>query len=1020
MPPDAQLAGRPVEQHGVRGSRTGVDGAGDVEGCPAAPIPVDRIADPARLAELFETGLLRSGTHPGLDRLTRTAARVLHVPTALVSLVDLDEQVFASQVGLGQPWSSLGRTPLTYSFCKHVVHDDAPLVITDAPRDSRVSGNPAVEDLGVVAYAGFPLRTPDGRVLGSFCVIDTVVREWTTDELALLHDLAGAAESEIALRLANRELLRSSSRMRRVLDTAGDAFVSIDAAGTVTAWNASAERLFGYCAADAIGRPVADLIIPPRLRAAHERGLARVRDGADSGLAGQRLELTAMDRSGREFPVEMAVQMVVEHQRPEFHAFLHDITQRRLAQHQVEHDRTFLQALLDSLDTGVVACDAEGSLTMSNLALRQLHPHVREPVEAATWAETFDLLAPDGHTPLRPDEVPLARAFAGETVEGQHVVVRVPDTRPRRLIANGRSITTGDGRRLGAVVALHDITEQHRAECLREAQLAVARALADATTAGQAAAATVRAVATAFGWTVGQYWHPDPATGTLVQAAAWTAPGADTPHTHPGCGERLAGTVLRTGEEIWVADVSRDPGTAVDCAQHTGVRSAVGLPVRSGEPILGVLLFFTTTVEHPDDELLTMLDGVCAHLGRHIERCRAEQLTHALAAARQDFDRVVGLVNDYVWTVEMMPDGTAVSVYASPDGRGVFGDRLPVDTDMAAALAQLVHPDDALSFAAFHANVSGGRDDEVELRLRGVDGVVRWIWTRAVARREGDRLFVDGISTNITERRHLAEQRERLLAEQAQQVRRLQELDQLKDDLVALVSHELRNPLGAIRGYIEMLRDAPDLDDEHRRFVTAINRHSGHMQRLVDDLLDMARLDAGQLDIDPRPVALARLVREAVQAQQHAADGKQLRVRVDIPGHLPVHADPMRLRQVLDNLLSNAIKYTPPGGAIEIAAHRTPADNEPVNPGTEPVRGPDTVVLRFTDSGIGIPADQYPQLFNRFFRASNAVRRGIKGTGLGLAISKAIIEAHGGTLGAQPASSGTAFTITLPCAAALD
>ena len=171
------------------------------------------------------------------------------------------------------------------------------------------------------------------------------------------------------------------------------------------------------------------------------------------------------------------------------------------------------------------------------------------------------------------------------------------------------------------------------------------------------------------------------------------------------------------------------------------------------------------------------------------------------------------------------------------------------------------------------------------------------------------------------------------------------------------------------------------------------------MQALVDDLRDLARLEAGELPIDPRPVSVSRLVRDVVAVQQPAARAKNVTVTVKVPQHVPVEADPVRLRQVLDNLLSNAIKYTPAAGAVTITARHVDGQ----------------AVLTVADTGIGIPAEQYPRLFDRFFRADNAVRQGIKGTGLGLAITKAIVEAHGGRISAAPgASGGTTITVVLP------
>jgi signal transduction histidine kinase len=318
-------------------------------------------------------------------------------------------------------------------------------------------------------------------------------------------------------------------------------------------------------------------------------------------------------------------------------------------------------------------------------------------------------------------------------------------------------------------------------------------------------------------------------------------------------------------------------------------------------------------------------------------------------------------------------------------------------------MAAHVHPDDAALMTALRATVTGGQPAEAEVRVLGMDGRTRWVWIRAVPRDDNGRRFVDGIATDVTDRRELADQREQLLIDQQQQNRRLRDLDRMKDDLVALVSHELRNPLSTIMAYTEMLLGDPDLTGDHRHLTAVIERQGAHMNGLVDDLLEMARLESGQIGIDPRPVPLARIVRESTDDRRPAADVKQLTLTVDVPRHLPVYADPVRLRQVLDNLVSNAIKYTPPGGNIVIKGHR---ESQP---------GP-TAVLTVTDNGIGIPAEQYPHLFDRFFRASNAVSAGIKGTGLGLAITKAIIDAHAGSIRAEPAGphGGTTFTLTLP------
>jgi signal transduction histidine kinase len=173
-----------------------------------APIdaPVLRpLADPERLAALRETALLDSPGEGSFDRLTRLAARLLRAPIALVSLVEADRQFFKSCVGLPDDVTTARGTPLSHSFCQHAVERGQPFIIDDARMHPLVRDNAALRDLDVIAYAGIPLRTVDGFVLGSFCVIDHVPRRWTVDDLSTLSDLAASVMTEIELRTALRQ-----------------------------------------------------------------------------------------------------------------------------------------------------------------------------------------------------------------------------------------------------------------------------------------------------------------------------------------------------------------------------------------------------------------------------------------------------------------------------------------------------------------------------------------------------------------------------------------------------------------------------------------------------------------------------------------------------------------------------------------------------------------------------------------------------------------------------------------------
>jgi len=154
---------------------------------------------PERLAALHRTELLDSPAQENFDRLTRLTSTVLNVPVALVSLVDSDRQFFKSCLGLAQPWASQRQTPLSHSFCQHVVQSGRPLVVSDAREHPLLRDNPAIRDLGVIAYAGAPLISPSGNVLGTLCAIDHKPRHWTTEQVEILCNLAGSVLSEIQL-----------------------------------------------------------------------------------------------------------------------------------------------------------------------------------------------------------------------------------------------------------------------------------------------------------------------------------------------------------------------------------------------------------------------------------------------------------------------------------------------------------------------------------------------------------------------------------------------------------------------------------------------------------------------------------------------------------------------------------------------------------------------------------------------------------------------------------------------------
>jgi GAF domain-containing protein len=165
-----------------------------------------KLLQPERLAELDATALLDSPVEETFDRFTRLASIILKTPVSLVSLVDRDRQFFKSSFGLPEPWASKRQTPLSHSFCQHLVETSEPLSVVDARIHPLLKNNLAVIDLGVVAYLGMPISTAKGHTLGSFCAIDTQPREWTDQEMEILKDLTALLIGEIEFRILAQQL----------------------------------------------------------------------------------------------------------------------------------------------------------------------------------------------------------------------------------------------------------------------------------------------------------------------------------------------------------------------------------------------------------------------------------------------------------------------------------------------------------------------------------------------------------------------------------------------------------------------------------------------------------------------------------------------------------------------------------------------------------------------------------------------------------------------------------------------
>jgi len=311
--------------------------------------------DPARLQGLHESGLLDTLPERSFDRLTELAQRLLHVPVVLISLVDKDRQFFKSAQGLLEPWASARQTPLSHSFCQHVVTTDAPLCISDALTVPLLAKNGAVIDLGVVAYLGLPLHTPNGETIGSFCVIDSVPRTWQPDEIQTLEELTAIAEDEIALRFhlqrsteAEVEIRESERQFRSTFENAAVGIAHLSLTGKWLQVNQRLCDIVGYGAGELCSRTFQEITHPDDLAGETIQIEALLR----GEIHRQQIEQRYLTKEGRTVWVNLTVTL----QRDEadepayFIAVVEDISGRKAAEARLKLLAEGSIMLVSSLD----------------------------------------------------------------------------------------------------------------------------------------------------------------------------------------------------------------------------------------------------------------------------------------------------------------------------------------------------------------------------------------------------------------------------------------------------------------------------------------------------------------------------------------------------------------------------------------------------------------------------------------------------------------------------------------------
>jgi signal transduction histidine kinase len=535
-----------------------------------------------------------------------------------------------------------------------------------------------------------------------------------------------------------------------------------------------------------------------------------------------------------------------------------------------------------------------------------------------------------------------------------------------------------------------------RADQRAGAHYGVTHTLADAEHMDAARLAVLRGLGDSLGWDVGVWWQWDARSRRLRGDAVWaTDPARAAALRDVALTTSLAldeGTAGRTAEwqsPTWVGDVAAKPATAWEATlAGFGLHGVLAFPICSDNVLLGVVEFGSEEIEHPDEEVLAMLGAVGSQIGQFQDRKRIEEANQLYAEIVRHMQ--IGLL---VYQLEDADDDRTFRLIAmNPAATMLFG-------RTAAELLGRTYDE---HFPDSRGRGLTGRLLEVVRTGAAIDlDLLTYSDSQELASAQSVKAFAISRTRlgltfeNVLERKRAEQGLETALVE-------AQAATKAKSEFLANMSHELRTPLNSVIGFAELLDDdlAGALNEEQRDYVQTIGRNGRHLLQLINEILDLTKIEAGKLDVARQPCDIVQIAGDTIKRLLPQALKKSLTLSAPAAAEpVWVLADPMRVGQVITNLLSNAIKFTPVGGAVTVAVGGDTAN----------------VALTVTDTGVGIPLEMQQRVFDAFVQVDGSNSRQEEGTGLGLHLVRQLVELQGGKIWLiSELGKGSTFGFTLP------
>jgi PAS domain S-box-containing protein len=914
-----------------------------------------------RLVALDRYKILDTLPEQVYDDLTQLAADICGTPIALISLIDKDRQWFKSRVGV-----EVTETPRDISFCGHAVAESAILNVPDASLDPRFADNPlVVKDPNIRFYAGVPLITDDNFALGTLCVIDLQPRDLTEQQIRQLEVLSRLVISQLELRL-NEESLRL---LASVVESSDDAIITKTLEGIITSWNHAAERLFGYLEAEAIGQPISMLFPPDRLDE-EPQILARLM----RGVRIEHFETVRISKEGKSIKVSASIFPLVNDagELVGISKIVRDISDHKQAEQiilQQANRETLLrgitQRIHQSLDLSII-CDVACQEIQQLLQCDRVGIFKFYPESNFNDGEFVAEFVVEGFSSAM--EVHIHDHCFGENYAAAYL--------------QGRMQIVNDIDNAGLTDCHRDILAQFQVRANLVIPLLCGNNLWGLLCIHQCAHT--------------RQWQ-EHEVNLIQQIANQLAIAIQQASVYKQLQEEL---LIRQQSQSKIAQQLREQQTLATITNK----------IRESLSVKDILAVVTQQVK----DVLSGDRAIVFQLFDNGNSQIVEESVNSNFLNLKDFNW-----ENEVWSQEILDCYWQGKPRIVPDVMNDIWTECLLEYSIKGQIkSKIVAP--ILLESHISENHRWVATDGSK-KLWGV--LVVYACAEPREWQDSEAQLLQQIANQLAiaiQQASLYEQSQQEIAERKQAQQQLTETNQqlaratrLKDEFLANMSHELRTPLNSILGMNEALQEEifGSINERQLKALQTIENSSTHLLALINDILDVAKIESGQVTLELTATDLNSLCQSSLAFIKQQALTKRIQLIHRIPKYLPeITLDERRIRQVLINLLNNAVKFTMEGGTITLEISQVQLESSPTNLTTL-----NYIKIAVIDTGIGISAENIQKLFQPFVQIDSALNRQYNGTGLGLALVRKFVELHGGNVElTSEVGVGSCFVINLP------